>query len=78
MITTIQLRPETRARLAALKGDSRETYDGILNKLLALIPEGDDEGLYSQAFRLGLLEARLDIKEGRLVDNRMVKQRLGL
>lgn len=53
-------------------------YEAVLNRLLALVPEGDEEGLYAQAFRVGPLEARLDIKEGRLVDHRDVKRRLGL
>jgi len=67
--TTIQVSTETR---------ERETYDELLQRLMALIPEGDDEGLYTQAFRVGLLDARLDVKEGRLTDHREVKRRLGL
>jgi len=76
--TTIQIRPATRDRLARLKSDVRESYDQLINKLLSLIPEGDEEGLYSQAFRVGLLNARLDIKEGRLTDHNRVKKQLGL
>ena len=78
MITTIQVTPETRERLAALKTSRRETYDELLNKLLALVPRGDDEGAYSDAFRMGLLNARLDIRSGRLTDHAQVKKRLGL
>ena len=78
MITTIQVTPETRERLAALKSSPRETYDELLNKLLALVPCGDDEGAYTDAFRMGLLNARLDIKAGRLTDHAQVKKRLGL
>jgi len=78
MITTIQVTPETRDRLAALKSTSRETYDELLNKLLALVPQGDDEGRYSDAFRMGLLSARLDIRAGRLTDHEQVKKRFGL
>ena len=78
VITTIQIRPTTRLRLADLKANPRETYDAVLNKLLALVPEGDEEGRYTQAFRVGLLEARLDVKEGRLADHEQVKRRLGL
>ncbi|HEY4704793.1 MAG TPA: hypothetical protein VII27_03530 [Thermoplasmata archaeon] len=69
---------ETRERLARLKSSPRETYDELLGKLLALIPEGDEEGRYTEAFRVGLLEARLDIKEGRLTPLREAKKRLGL
>ena len=78
MATTIQVSSKTRKRLARLKATSRETYDEVLNKLLALVPEGDEEGLYTQSFRVGLLSARLDFKEGRVVDHERVKKRLGL
>ncbi|MFZ0829669.1 MAG: hypothetical protein WCB18_01835 [Thermoplasmata archaeon] len=78
MITTIQVTPATRGRLAALKSSPRETYDELLNKLLALIPRGDDEGTYSDAFRMGLLNARLDIRSGRLTEHEQIKKRLGL
>lgn len=78
MATTIQLETKTRERLTRLKASPRETYDEVLNRLLSLVPEGDEEGLYTQAFRVGLLDARLDIREGRLVDHADVKRRLGL
>lgn len=77
-ITTIQLSPTTRDRLSRLKSNPRETYDELLNKLLALIPEGDDEGRYTEEFRIGLLNARIDIREGRLVSHEQVKKQLGL
>ena len=78
MITTIQLSASTRQRLAALKVSPRETYDELLNKLIALVPEGDDEGLYTDSFRIGLLSARLDLRAGRTTDHELVKKRLGL
>ncbi len=78
MITTIQVTPTTRERLAALKSSPRETYDELLNKLLSLVPQGDDEGAYSDAFRMGLLNARLDIRSGRVTEHAQVRKRLGL
>lgn len=78
MITTIQIAPGTRERLAALKTSRRETYDDLLNKLLALVPAGDNEGRYTDGFRVGLLNARLDIRAGRVLDHGQVKTRLGL
>lgn len=78
MASTIQLRAETRERLARLKTTPRETYEEVLNRLLSLVPEGDEEGLYTQAFRVGLLDAMLDVREGRLVEHDWVKRRLGL
>jgi hypothetical protein len=44
MITTIQLAPETRERLAGLKQSPREPYEELLNERLDLMPTGDDEG----------------------------------
>ena len=77
-LTSIQIDSKTRERLARLKASPRETYDELLNKLFALVPEGDDEGRYSRAFRVGLLEARLDIRQGRTLAHEDVKKRLGL
>jgi hypothetical protein len=78
VITTIQLSPETRSRLAELKGSPRETYDEVVNKLLGLVPSGDEEGPYTQAFRVSLLNARLEIHAGRTIDHAQLKRRLGL
>jgi hypothetical protein len=77
-ITTIQISASTREKLARLKASSRQTYDDLIQKLMALVPEGDEEGHYAPAFRLGLLQARLDIKQGRLVSHEEVKRRVGL
>ena len=76
--TTIHLTPETRERLAALRSTPRETYDELLNKLLDLVPEGDEEGRYSDAFRAGLVRARLDVRAGRLTNSDQIKRRLEL
>lgn len=77
-VTTIQLRSNTREKREKLKLNERESYDALLNRLLALIPAGDDEGPYEDAFRLGLLQAREDFHQGRLVDHSEAKRRLGL
>lgn len=77
-VTTIQVSPRTRTQLARLKTTPRESYDDVLSKLLALVPEGDDEGKYTKAFRVGLLQARLDIRAGRVTSHEEVKKRLGL
>ncbi len=78
MATTIHLTKETRNRLAHLKANPRETYEEVVNRLLSLVPEGDDEGLYTQAFRVGLLDAMIEAREGRLAEHSQVKRRLGL
>lgn len=76
--TSIQVDTDTRDLLASLKEHPRETYDAVLRKLMALVPAGDDEGPYSDAFRVGLLSARLEIARGDLVDHEDVKRQLGL
>lgn len=77
-MATIPVREETRKKLARLRAVSQESYDEVLNRLLALVPEGDDEGLYTQTFRGGLLTARHDVRERRVNDHKEVKRRLGL
>ena len=78
MITTIQLTPQTRSRLAELKQSPRESYDEVLTKLLSLVPEGDQEGMYTQPFRVALLRSRLEIRDGRTLSHAELKRRLGL
>ena len=76
--TSIQIRPRTRQRLAKLRVFRRETYDEILNKLIDAIPLGDDEGEYTSEFIDGLMQARRDIRAGRVVSHEEMKRRLGL
>lgn len=56
----------------------RKRDDEFLNHLLALVPEGDDEGRYTDAFRVGLLNARLDVRRGRVTNHSKVKRQLNL
>jgi len=75
--TSIQISPKTRESLASLK-EKRETYDDLINKFLELIPKGDDEGKYTDEFRISLLNARLDLKHNRTISHAQVKKSLGL
>ena len=77
MTKPIKVSEKTRERLARLKSSPQEPHDDLLGKLLALVPEGDEEGQYTGAFRVGLLLSRLDMTEGRLTDHREIKRRLG-
>jgi predicted transcriptional regulator len=76
--TTIQVDTKTRDRLARLKHVTGETYDSLLNKLLSLVPSEDDEGTFTDEFRIALLNARLDVAAGRLTPHDEVKRQLGL
>jgi len=76
--TTIQIKSRTKDKLARLKSGTRQTYDELVNLLLAMVPEGDGEGRYTEEFRLGLIRAELDSRAGRVTDHQTVKKRLGL
>ena len=43
-----------------------------------LVPSGDEEGEYTDEFRLGLLRGRLDLKHGRVISHAELKRRLGI
>ncbi len=76
--TTIQITPQTRGKLERLKSFKRETYEDVLSRLLSLVPEGDEEGIFTQEFRSSLLRGMLDIKQGHTFSHSDVKKRLGL
>jgi len=76
--TSIQILPGTREQLASLKETPRETYDDVLNKLMELIPKADDEGEFSDEFRVSLLNAKIDTLKGRTYSLSEVRKSLGL
>ncbi len=76
--TSIQIYPETRKSLAKLKESSKESYDDIIRKLLELIPKGDEEGEYTEEFRIGILNARLNLKKGKKISLTKAKAKLGV
>ena|GEM_PF-2789628 len=71
----IQIDISTRERLRRLKINNKETYDEILNKLLSLVPSGDEEGTYTDTFRSGLLLAKYEVMTGRLVDHSKINHK---
>ena len=76
--TTIQISSATREKLAKLRRYKRETYDELLNSLLALVPTGDEEGEYSDEFRAAWLRSLEDIRAGRVYSEKDAKRLLGL
>lgn len=76
--TPVQILPRTREGLARLKSSPRETCDDIINKLLAIVPERDAEGKYSDDFRVGLLNSLIDFREGRSRSQNDIKKSPGL
>ena len=75
MTQSIEISNETKRALDQLI--SNENYDQIISKLLRFIPTGDDEGEYTSEFRLELLNAKLEVIEGQLIDHEKVKEILG-
>ena len=73
-ITTIQLSPKTRKALASLKLHPRQSYDELLNKLMTLVPTGDDEGKYTAATRARLLQARIDSIQGHVISDAQLER----
>ncbi len=76
--TTVRLETRTKKGLESLKEHKRESFDEVISKLLALVPEGDEEGKYSDEFRAGLLDALFDAKHGEYVSLGRLKKDLGL
>ena len=76
--TTIRLETSTKKELEALKEHKRETFDDVIEKLLTLVPEGDEEGKYSDDFRAGLLDALFEAKQGKVIPFDRIKKELGL
>lgn len=77
-VTTIQVDTRTRAKLAALKASKNETYDQTINRLMLLVPEGDEEGTYSAEFRAGLLESQIESAMGLGIPHEKAMKMLGL
>lgn len=75
MATTIQIQPETKSRLEALKIHPRESYDETLNRLLdmAYDPEPLSEETLQQ-----IEEGIADIRAGRLRSLEAIVQEQGL
>ena len=61
-----------------LRAHKRMTYDELLNALMSLIPEGDEEGAYTEDFRASLLRGLLDVKEKKIHTTEEVKKQLGI
>ena len=68
----------SREKLNGLRGHNRMTYDELLNALMSLIPEGDEEGVYSEDFSASLLGSFLDVKEKKIHTTDEVKKQLGI
>ena len=75
MVTTIQLRPETKARLDEVKVHPRETYDEAVNRLLEMAY--DPEPLSEETLQR-IEEGLADMRAGRCRSLEEIAQELGL
>jgi hypothetical protein len=78
MYTTVRVSERTKEKLESLKEYKRESIEEVLTKLVALVPEGDDEGKYTPEFRAGLLEGLYQLGAGKTVSFEKVKKEAGL
>jgi len=78
MYSTVRVANNTKEKIESLKIYRRESIDDVLNKLLVLVPEGDNEGKYTPEFRAGLLQSLAESKANKGVPLSKVKKQLGL
>lgn len=76
MVTTIQLENKTKARLEKLKSFPKESYDDVVNRLLNIAE--DDEGILSKQTIKNIEKSLAEIKAGKVIPHKDVKQKLGL
>jgi hypothetical protein len=75
MVTSIQLENKTKTKLENMKIFSRESYNDVVNRLLRIAE--DDDVLNVETIK-DLEDALDDIKKGRLISHKKVKQKYGL
>jgi len=76
--TTIQVTKQLKGKLDKLKQHPRESYSEVIGMLLDMVPKGDEEGEYTDEFRLAWLRGEMDLLAGRTVSMAEAKKRLGL
>jgi predicted CopG family antitoxin len=76
MVTSIQLENKTKARLEKMKSFPKESYDDVVNRLLNVAK--DDEGVLSKYTIRNIEKSLAEIKAGKVISHKDVKQKLGL
>ncbi|HSA98141.1 MAG TPA: antitoxin VapB family protein [Candidatus Nitrosotenuis sp.] len=76
MVTSIQLENKTKARLEKMKSFPKESYDDVVNRLLNMAK--DDEGVLSKHTIKNIEKSLAEIKAGKVISHKDVKQKLGL
>jgi predicted transcriptional regulator len=76
MVTSIQLENRTKTRLEKMKSFPKESYDDVVNRLLNVVE--DDEGILSKHAIKNIEKSLAEIKAGKVISHKDVKQKLGL
>lgn len=76
MVTSIQLENKTKARLEKMKTFPKESYNDVVNRLLNVAE--DDEGVLSSQTIKNIEKSLAEIKAGKVISHKDVKQKLGL
>jgi len=79
-LTTIALRKTTVNKLQKFRQYRRETYDDLLNSLMAVIdfPWSDDEGELTEETKLGILRGMQQMAEGKGIAHKELMKQLGV
>ena len=78
LYATVRLKEKTKNSLEFLKENKRESFDTLVNKLITLVPKGDEEGEYTNTFRASLLQGLYEVKSGETISHADLKKELGL
>lgn len=76
--TSIQISPETRAKLSKFKEYTRETYDEVLNKLMSIAELARDEGRLGDEALEDIAEAKRQYASGKTFSTKEVLEKLGV
>jgi len=76
--TSIQISPETRARLTKFRDYTRETYDEVLNKLMSIAELAGKEGSLSDETLRDIAEAKRQYAGKKTFSTKEVLAKLGV
>jgi len=76
--TSIQISPETRAKLGKFREYTRETYDEVLNKLMSIAELAGKEGTLSDETLRDIAEAKKQYASGKTFSTKEVLEKLGV
>lgn len=76
--TTVLVQKQTRERLAGLKEYRRESYDEVIERLIAIFERFRSEGELTGEAKADIEEARRQIRAGKGLSTRELMRQLGI